>query len=342
MKVLKWILYIVIALVVIIAILTFIAPTDMHTERSMVMKAPKEVIWKNVVMFANQQKWSPWMEKDPNIKTSIEGTDGTVGAVSKWDGNDDVGKGEQTFTKIEAMKSVESDLHFIKPWESHADAYITLTDTAGGVKVTWGFRGKMSRPWNVMGLFMNMDKAIGGDFEKGLAKLSALCEKEATSGTTGGAMEIKEITMELKTYVGIRKVVAMKDIHNFFMENMPKTFSEIKKAGIQPMFPVSGLYYSWDEKKMMTDVATAIPVADANVNPKGRVLKAFPIKGGKALTLDYYGPYEKIKAAHDKIGDYMKQKNYKWVPPVIEEYITDPGMEKDSTKWLTKVIYFYE
>jgi hypothetical protein len=28
------------------------------------------------------------------------------------------------------------------------------------------------------------------------------------------------------------------------------------------------------------------------------------------------------------------------VPPAIEMYVTDPQKEKDSSKWLTKVIYF--
>jgi effector-binding domain-containing protein len=337
MKVLKWILYIVIALVVMIAILTFIAPTDMHSERSIVIKAPKEVIWKNVVMFANQQKWSPWFEKDPNIKTSIEGTDGTVGAMSKWDGNDDVGKGEQTFTKIEPMKNVESDLHFLKPWESHANAFITLSDTEGGVKVTWGFSGKMSRPFNVMGLFMNMDKAIGGDFEKGLAKLSAISMKEAASG---GSMEVKEITTEPKTYVGIKKEVAITGLHEFFQENFPKVYADLPKRGIMPAGPATTLYYTWDEKGMKTQCAAVIPVS--NLKVKVAPWEVFNVKGGKTLMIDFFGPYSKLGMAHDKMGGYMKEKNYKWVAPAIEEYLTDPMSQPDSTKWETKIYYFVE
>ena len=44
-------------------------------------------------------------------------------------------------------------------------------------KVTWVFESKMPYPFNVMRLFMNMDKAIGEDFSVGLNNLKAQLEK---------------------------------------------------------------------------------------------------------------------------------------------------------------------
>jgi len=43
---------------------------------------------------------------------------------------------------------------------------------------TWGFVGKSAFPMNVFMLFMNMDKAIGKDFEYGLKKLKRILENE--------------------------------------------------------------------------------------------------------------------------------------------------------------------
>jgi hypothetical protein len=113
MKALKIILYIVIGLVVVVFGLSFIVATKMHTERTIFIKAPKEAVFTDVKTLANMQKWSPWRERDTAAKTSFEGTDGTVGAKFSWEGNKEMGKGEQTITKIEENKSVESDLHFI-------------------------------------------------------------------------------------------------------------------------------------------------------------------------------------------------------------------------------------
>jgi hypothetical protein len=102
MKFLKTLLIIIVILVVIIGVLTMIAPTKLSVQRSIVINAPREVVYKNISTFENLHKWGPWDRKDPDMKHSIEGTDGTVGTIWKWESNNkDVGKGEQTFTKLD-------------------------------------------------------------------------------------------------------------------------------------------------------------------------------------------------------------------------------------------------
>lgn len=45
-------------------------------------------------------------------------------------------------------------------------------------EVTWAMAGDSNFVAKVFGVFMNMDKAIGGDFERGLASLKALSEAQ--------------------------------------------------------------------------------------------------------------------------------------------------------------------
>jgi len=282
-------------------------------------------------------KWSPWVEKDTAMKTEIAGTDGTVGAMWKWEGNKEVGKGEQTFTKIEEPNGVASDIHFIKPMDGHATSSVNLTDTEGGVKVIWRTDFEMPRPWNVFGLFMNMEKEMNTTFDRGLAKLKDLTEKQAAMG---GTMTINEITTEPKTYIGIKKNVPMDKISDFFAESMPGLFGKAGNANLKLVGPPSGLYFTWDEKTMTTDVAAVAPVAEA----KGDIgsLQKFTVGGGKALEMDFLGDYKNLGMAHNKLKEYAASKNMKTRTPVLEEYITDPMSEKDPNKWLTKVYYFIE
>lgn len=337
MKAVKVIILIVLGLVIAAGALSFTLPTEMKSERSIVINAPKAYLFEQVRLLANNQKWSPWAEKDPNMKTKLAGTDGTIGAVYSWEGNDDVGKGEQTITKIEDQKRVEVKLHFMEPFESEASSYIVLEDDPNGVKVTWGFNGGMPRPWNVMSLFMNMEKTIGDDFALGLEKLKALAEKEAALMPT---YEIKESTIEAKTYLGIRNEVTFDKIGAMFNENLPKIFADAGNAGVQPAGAPVGLFYKWDPKAMKTDMAAAIPVAD--VNAKVGSWQKLEVKGGKALVVDYYGAYEKSEAAHNAMDKYIADNKYKQIAPVVEEYITDPMKEPDTSKWLTRIVYFVE
>ena len=111
------------------------------------------------------------------MEQKFTGTDGEVGAISYWNGNKEVGEGEQELTKIIEGERIDSELRFLKPWKSTSDAYlITESVDAQKTKVTWGFSGKNKFPFSIMMLFMNMDKMIGKDFEEGLASLKKIME----------------------------------------------------------------------------------------------------------------------------------------------------------------------
>ena len=176
MSILYIILYIVLGIIALILVLGLIAPKNYHVHRSIVINKDRTSVFEFLKYLKNSEKWSPWEEKDPNMAKQFKGTDGEVGALSAWQGNKDVGEGEQEITKIVADERIESELRFFKPWKSTSDAYLSVDDADGGTKVTWGFSGKHPFIGSIFMLFMNMDKAVGTDFEKGLAKLKGELE----------------------------------------------------------------------------------------------------------------------------------------------------------------------
>lgn len=152
---------------------------DFSAEREVTINKPVAEVFDYIKYLKNQDNFSEWAKMDPGMKKEFRGTDGTVGFVSAWDGNSDVGKGEQKITHITEGKRVDFELHFIKPFESASPAYMTTEAIAGNqTRVKWGMSGKMNYPMNIMGLFMNMDKAIGKDFQTGLNNLKKILEKK--------------------------------------------------------------------------------------------------------------------------------------------------------------------
>ena len=113
------------------------------------------------------------------MKKVYKGTDGTVGFISTWDSDKkEVGKGEQEIKKIIEGERVELSLHFIKPFDGFADAHMITTPQGDNqTKVKWGFSSKMKYPMNILLLFMNMEKMIGGDLQTGLINLKTVLEK---------------------------------------------------------------------------------------------------------------------------------------------------------------------
>ncbi|TDE16805.1 GNAT family N-acetyltransferase [Dyadobacter psychrotolerans] len=176
--IMKKLLYIILGLIVLVLVAGLIMPKNYAVEREIVINKPKAEVFEYLKSLKNQDNWSVWMKMDPNIKKEYKGTDGTVGFVSMWEGNDDVGKGEQEITGISEGERINTQLRFLEPFESTSDAYMT-TESAGEnqTKVKWGFTGVMPYPMNAMMPMMGIEKSIGKDFSDGLQNLKVILEK---------------------------------------------------------------------------------------------------------------------------------------------------------------------
>lgn len=178
MRLLKRIFFVILGIIALGLIMALFVSKEMKASREIVINKPKSEVFDYIKMLKNQNNYSKWSKLDPNMKNEYRGTDGTVGFVSAWAGNSDVGKGEQEITKIVEGERLETELRFIEPFESKANAVMTTTAIdSTHTKVTWSFDSKMIYPMNIMKLFMDMDKAIGDDFSTGLTNLKAVLEK---------------------------------------------------------------------------------------------------------------------------------------------------------------------
>lgn len=175
----KKVLYIVLGLIALLLVAAFIMPKDYAVEREIVVNRPKAEVFEYLKSLKKQNDWSVWGLRDPNMKKTFSGTDGTVGFVSMWEGNDEVGKGEQEITKIEEGERIDTQLRFLKPFESTSDAYmITKAIDSTSTQVKWGFTGRMPIPMNLMLPMLNIDESVGKDFQEGLANLKGILEKQ--------------------------------------------------------------------------------------------------------------------------------------------------------------------
>ena len=334
MKVLKVIGIIILILVVLIIVLGLIAPKTYEVERSVVIDAPKQLVFNHVVKFRNWNAWSPWAEKDSSMTYTVEGKDGTEGSVYKWMGDPKItGSGEITNTGVKENEEMSYHLHFILPWEDESDGYTRVAEVEGGTKASWGMYGKNKFPWSIMALFMSMDKMMGPDFERGLGLLKDICEKEANAIAS---YEIKEVDFKATRYAVVQQEIAFADLKDFFMTSFPALSQALKENNAKMMCAPSALYFSWDEGFGTTDVAAAIAT---NRSVSAENIKMIKIEGGKAFSVDYYGPYEGVGPAHTALHLHLQKNNLEFKAPAIEEYITDPGNEPDSSKWLTKIYY---
>ncbi|HMV66152.1 MAG TPA: SRPBCC family protein, partial [Myxococcota bacterium] len=165
------------AIVLVLAVAAM-QPDHVHIERSKVVKAEPRDVFPYVNDLRQWVMWNPWAEKDPKQKVEFSANSAGVGAWYTWEG-DVTGQGKMSIKASKEPETVQEDLEFIKPFTAKADVAFTLTQADGGTKVTWTYDANADLIAKVFGLFTNMDKMLGGDFEHGLDKLAPMAEEAA-------------------------------------------------------------------------------------------------------------------------------------------------------------------
>lgn len=335
MRALKTILFVLLGLVAIFLILGLVAPKEVSTSRSIIINAPQEVAFNTVNDLSTWDSWSPWKENDPTIESTMGEVTVGKGAASSWV-SENSGNGKMTITDSRPPESVDVVVEF--EGMGQADSGWAFEQAEGGTKATWSFRSEFPFPWNAMLLFQDFEGNIHKDYDRGLELLKGIVEEKARSmaGQKYNGYEVKEAPLPSQYFIGVRETVSMDKMTDFYASSLGRAFQAVQKAGAETAGAPCGLYFTWDEAGNSTDMAGAIPVKE-KLEIKG--LSAIELPASRALMVEYYGNYHNIGAAHTAIDQYIAATGAKAGTPVIEEYITDPEKEKDTSRWLTKVYY---
>jgi hypothetical protein len=154
-------------------------PSEFSVTRSAVMSAPASVIFAQVNDLRKWEAWSPWAKLDPAAKSTFAGPAAGPGAKMSWVGNMKIGEGSMTITDSRPNDHVRFRLDFLKPMAGADTAEFTFQPKGKQTLVTWTMSGQNNFMSKAIGLVMDCDKIVGGQFEKGLVDLKAIVESPA-------------------------------------------------------------------------------------------------------------------------------------------------------------------
>ena len=164
------------ALFVLFLIVVAMQPSGFRIARSASIAAPPATVFGLVNDFHKWGAWSPWEKLDPALKRTYEGPAAGPGAIYSWTGDKRVGEGRMTILESRASELIRIKLEFLKPFKATNTAEFAFKPEGAGTRVEWTMTGTNNFVFKAFGLFMNMDKMIGADFEKGLAAMKAAAE----------------------------------------------------------------------------------------------------------------------------------------------------------------------
>ncbi len=151
-------------------------PDTFRVERTATISAPPEKLVTILSDLRRGAEWSPYEKKDPAMKKTFSGPASGPGARLEWDGNGDVGAGALTVAEVTPSK-VTLDLEMIRPMSARNKVEYTFAPRGNATNMTWALYGPMPLISKVICTFVDFDKMIGVDMERGFQDLKALAER---------------------------------------------------------------------------------------------------------------------------------------------------------------------
>lgn len=163
----------------VIALLGYAAtrPDIFRVQRSASIKATPDKLYPLINDIRQFNTWNPFNRKDPSMKGSYRGPAAGPGAAFDFEGNSEVGKGTVSITGGTPARAVNMKLDMTEPMQAHNDIEFLLVPRGDMTDVTWTMQGPCPYLGKLMGVIFDMDKMVGGEFDKGLALLKAQAEK---------------------------------------------------------------------------------------------------------------------------------------------------------------------
>ena len=176
-------------IVVLFLVVAALQPAEFRVARNATFSAPPAAVFAQVNDFHLWEAWSPWAKLDPAARNSFEGPPAGTGAIFRWAGNRNVGEGGMTITESRPGELVRIKLEFLKPFANTCTAEFTFKAEGNQTAVSWSMLGKKNFMAKAFGLFMNCDKMLGGQFEKGLASMKSVVEAAPKQDAVTSALQ---------------------------------------------------------------------------------------------------------------------------------------------------------
>ena len=326
----KKVLYVLLGISVLYFILALFGPTEIKIEREIIVDRSTRLVKERLGDFNFFHNfWSPWTEKDSAMVCTYKGNPGEVGHLYTWSGNKDVGKGEMEITTVTA-DSICSRLSF--DGEGDSRIYYIVKEEHGQTKIIWGLLMEIGFFGRTPMLFINMDKIMGADFEKGLGYLkTALMNIKEEANVE---FDIKLTDWEETSFIGRKETVSFENMNKYIEDNFGK-LALVMESNNLPTGTGFGLVFSYDEENQKTDMCVSFKVTK-DTKVKGWEIYTFP--AGKVVSAAFKGDPANTGQAHGAISNYLNENglNYKMV---MEEYTVGPGESKDLSKCVTLIHY---
>lgn len=323
MKALKIVIALIVGLIALLVIVGFALPDRAHIERSILVQAKPQTVYAVLNGFKQFRKWSPWEDLDPNAVQTLSGPIWGVGAQQAWSSQDpNVGSGSQEIIATEPDRSVSVRLVF-SGFDSENTAVHHLSPEGEGTRVVWSYDSVFHG--NLLGRYFGLllDKMLGPDYEKGLARLKTLVESLPKTDFSG--LEIAVVETQAEPILYLSDSATASEAAGKLSAAYGQIDAALQIQGLKPAGPPLAITRRFDEASKFWEFDAAIPVDSTPPSAVEGAVKAGRSYAGWALRIVHTGPYEAMQPSYEKLLAYKAVAGFEDNGNSWERYLNDPA-----------------
>ncbi len=330
MKTLQHILLIIICISGVFVSVSYLLPRKIRVERSLVIDASAKSVFDKLNTLKSWDKWSPWLTLDKNAQIGFSGPESGIGAKIEWiSKNKNIGNGTAFIIGCLPNDSISFILDFGKKGKS--TGCFRFVKENQGTKVLWSIETDLGLNPISRWVGLLSDRLVGPDLEKGLLNIDTLMH----SIQSLNKYEVLEIEVATHVLLSMRDTASPATMNQKMTMMFEKISKFLKLHHLSPTAAPTTIFHTFAATKF--DIETCIPISSVVSAPHW--LNCYEVAAQKAIMVKHFGSYKRITEAYDAIQTYLKDENMEVNGSGWEEYITNPYLEADSSKWQTN-IYF--
>ena len=309
MKPIKWIIFIFLGLITALIIFSSTQPNHLQLQESIIIDAPREIIFKKVSDYREWKHWHPWFEADSNLKNIYSEKQQQLGATNEWISETAIiDNGIQKIIDYKEDSLVENAIVYHN-WDDTSYQWFILRDTLENkTYFTWAYQGTKT-PFYMNFMNLIMEPLLRKNYKKGVRTLKKHVESlpKAEVKPTPNPRRLEIVTFDSTRVVTILDSCPADQIG----KKLTELYTEITifiemDDGIEIDGRPMALYHDYSEKKVILEAA--IPYK-GNSSTSDRIqLKTIAAK--KSIKGKHYGD-ETSEALHFAILDYAAAKKLK-------------------------------
>jgi len=328
MKILKYLLLLLLIIVGGFLLFTTLQPNKYDFERSRVINAPVDYVYKHISDYKKCEAWGPWQEQDTTMTFKYTEQTSGIGASYSWDGA--WGPGSMKTLDAVENKSLKQELKFGEFAPSEVNW--TLTETPDGTKVTWAMKGEADFMLKAMMVPVGgMEKGNEASFLRGLEKLDSIVVDDYTkyppipkvTFSLGSVLSLKQDAQQFIGYKQVSKI-DHEAMTKLYMEFMPKAGMHAAAQKLTNTdYTPAAVFTNWDEEKGEAEFYIGL-VVRKDV-PLDNGMEKLTLPKGQNIMITKYGPYGTgDQEAHTAINKHLISNGLEQNGAIWELYVNDP------------------